>query len=61
MKFEELLPALRDGRKIRRNFWWDGQYIIWNEDNEIVVGDTRETCIFGKEDFTCDDWEIIKK
>ena len=61
MKFEEVLPALRKGKKIRKIFWWNDHYIIWNEDNEIVASDTGKTCVFGKEDFTCADWEIVEE
>ena len=59
MKFEEVLPALRDGRKIRRRVWLDADY-IYIRDGSIVDNDGD----FFEIDFSItlnDDWEIIEE
>lgn len=63
MKFEEVLPALRERKKVRRNFWREDTYFYKNHLGTIIfkngVGDTY--CY----DLTClldsNDWEIIKE
>ena len=59
MKFEEVLPALREGKKIRKTSWWEGHYFELAGD-EIVDQDGKNFT-FGKEDLLCSDWEIFKK
>lgn len=60
MKFEEILPALREGKKIRRSFWSNEHYI------ELVGCDfydnrTNKEYYFNLNDFIADSWEIVKE
>lgn len=59
MKIEEVLPALREGKKIRRTFWWEGHYFKLASDG--IVDQEGKKFTFGKDDLLCSDWEIIKK
>lgn len=68
MKFEEVLPALRTDKKVRRSSWWDGFYItlrgeslqngmlLWKDDN--VCNDYYS---LSRDDLNADDWEIVKE
>lgn len=59
MKFEEVLPALREGKKIRRNCMPYGYYHI---KNNHIVDENGEIYTFGVEaDILQDDWEIVKE
>ena len=60
MKFEEALPALRAGKKIKRKTWPFYKH-CYVKDNHIV-NQNGELYIFGAEaDILQDDWEIVKK
>ena len=59
MKFEEILPALREGKKIRRAFWWEGHYIKLVRDG--IIDQNEISLTFGKEDLMGEDWEIVKE
>lgn len=59
MKFEEVLPALLDGKKIRRKSWTNGNRIII-KNNEITDSFNRRLAI-SVEGFKADDWEIVKE
>lgn len=60
MKFEEVLPALREGKKIRRKCWGAKIYIYLAEKWDII-DNLHHRYIFNKSDLIDDDWEIIKK
>lgn len=60
MKFEEVLPALQEGKKIRKTFWDPDHYI------ELVGlcfydNDTYKDYNFYLLDFICNTWEIIEE
>ena len=66
MKFEEVLPLLKDGYKIRRkDIFWKDYYgflsIIEEEENKIVsdnlIDDTYEIT---EKDLIADDWEVVE-
>lgn len=60
MRFEEILPALREGKKIRRKNRNKINYIqIGKED--FIVDENDECFPFILEDFLADNWEIIKE
>ena len=60
MKFEEVLPALREGKRIKRNTWPCYKY-CYVKDNHIV-NQNGELYVFGVEaDILQDDWEIVKE
>lgn len=60
MKFEEVLTALREGKKIRRTFWNPKHYIEL-KGIHIYDNDTCKDYNFNRYDFTCDNWEIYEK
>ena len=66
MKFTEVLPALKEGKKIRRkDIFWKDYYgflsIIEEVENKIVsdnlIDDTYEIT---EKDLIADDWEVVK-
>lgn len=59
MKFEEVLPALRAGKKIRRKCMSDKYYHI---DNNHIYDNIGQLYTFGVEaDVLQDDWEIVEE
>lgn len=63
MKFEEVLPALRNGKKIRRSFWREDTYFYKNDQGNFIFknGGADEyyynlTCLLFS-----GDWEIVKE
>lgn len=60
MKFEEVLTALREGKRVRRTFWSPSHYI---ELNGTLFYDnaTSKDYNFTLNDFTCNNWEIVKR
>lgn len=73
MRFEEVLPALREGKKIRRNEWYSPKFHYFlhehGEDNEIglyykldISPTTLASSMEGIElrDILADDWEILE-
>ena len=65
MKFEEILPALREGKKIRKRHWCKGSYIYIDFDfnGELVAqsGKSVEIILGRLCDLEKDEWEIIKE
>lgn len=67
MKFEEVLPALRVGKKIRRKDWQSYEYIkksslhLFREIVEVIVDEDDNEYTLTLDDFTCDDWQIVKE
>lgn len=59
MKFEEVLPALKKGKKIRRTSWWEGHYFRLASDRILDQG--GRNIVFSKDDLFCSDWEVIDK
>lgn len=62
MKFEEILPALRDGEKVRRNngFWISNLGCIYLQKG-FVVDDRTNHYDIDFEDLNADDWEVVEK
>ena len=59
MKFEEVLPALKEGKKIKRKCMPDGYYHI---DNNHIYDEIGQLYTFGVEaDILQDDWEIVEE
>ena len=62
MTFYEVLPALKEGKKIRKTGWKKDHYISRGRDiiyrSRITWQDGRDY-LFGIFDFENDDWEII--
>ena len=59
MKFEEVLPALKEGKKIRRKCRPNRYYHI---ENNHIVNEIGDLYTFGVEaDILQDDWEVVKE
>lgn len=76
MKFEEILPALREGKKIRRQFYSPACYICF--DGEVIKGFLPDSTTFKvmvdetmlmqmelliralQNDLLANDWEVVK-
>lgn len=63
MKFEEILPALRNGKKVRRESWHRADSITYEWDNDLsLCKDMPHGGYFNYhlplEDLNADDWEI---
>ena len=66
MKFEEVLPALREGKKIcRKDIVWQNYYgfLFISETENKIFSDNADNCDYKitKEDLCTDDWEIVKE
>ena len=63
MKFEEVLPALREGKKIRRttDFWKNFIYCYQLIDNQLWDGAEEWIDAIDVLDLLADDWEIVKE
>lgn len=59
MRFEEVLPSLREGKKIRRTSWWEGHYFRLASNR--IVDQGERNIVFGKDDLFCSDWEIVEE
>lgn len=63
MRFEEVLPALREGKKIRRSSEKNKDNCYFLEKEEIIhnYDKYRLVSVFKYEDLMSEDWEIIKE
>ena len=63
MKFEEILPAVRAGKKIRRNNWCKDDYIYINSNGVFEDQNGHHPAIFLNRlcDLEADAWEIVKE
>ena len=60
MKFEEVLPALLEGKKIRRKCWGKERSFIVIE-NDSIVDNYGSRLAISVKGFKADDWEIVKE
>ena len=60
MKFEEVLPALREGKKVRRKSWGRVHSFIIIKDDSLVDDYHCNVGIYAY-DLKADDWEIVKE
>lgn len=63
MKFEKIIPALKEGNKIKRKGWEKGQYIKIHDFfvvGKIVTEDNINYALTVM-DLEADDWEIVKE
>ena len=58
MKFEEVIPALREGKKIRRKSWGRVHSFIIIKDDSLVDDYHCNVGIYAY-DLKADDWEIV--
>ena len=64
MRFEEILPALSAGKKIRRTKWKEDVCIsiaIEGDCDHYVRYNFGSVFNFNKSDFESDDWEVVKE
>ena len=61
MKFEEILPKLREGKKIKKGSWWEGHYIIYDNNSGDIVNQNGYPYLFTQHDFNYINWEIIEE
>ena len=60
MKFTEVLPALLEGKKIRRKCWGkERSFVVIKNDSIVDEYDNRLT--ISVNGFKADDWEIVKE
>jgi len=59
MKFEEILPQLREGRRFKRSCWDDDIYITYTEN---ILCSNKEGILLQysllDEEIFCDDWQL---
>lgn len=60
MKFEEVLPALLKGKKIRRKCWGKERSFIVIE-NDSIVDNYGNRLAISVNGFKADDWETVKE
>lgn len=60
MKFEEVLPALREGKKIRLKDWKNIEYIYKPKNETGLRTKDNHVVEIGWQDFFSDNWEIVK-
>lgn len=61
MKFEEVLPALREGKKIRLKEWKEIGYIYKPKNETELRTENYHAVNLSWEDFFNDNWEIVKE
>lgn len=61
MKFEEVLPALREGKKIRLKEWKNIEYIYKPKNETGFRTKDNHVVEIGWQDFFSDNWEIVKE
>ena len=61
MKFEEVLPALREGKKIRLKEWKEIEYIYKPKKETELRAEDYKAVDLSWEDFFSDNWEIIEE
>ena len=60
MKFEEILPALREGKKIRRKSWSNKDaYCYYSKGLSLLFN--NKFYDFDNDDIFANDWEIVKE
>lgn len=58
MRFEEILPALREGKKIRKASWRKGHYFELTPDG--IIDQEGRGFVLSRCDLLCNDWEVVK-
>ena len=60
MKFEEVFPAFKEGKKIRRKVWFEKQF-IYREGLSVYREDGGYYHVMSCDQLLRDDWEIIEE
>lgn len=61
MKFEEVLPALKEGKKIRVKEWKEIEYIYKPENEDDIRAEDYKAVNLSFGDIFSDNWEIVKE
>ena len=65
MKFEEVLPALREGKKVRRKSWREGEYLKidgeYLERKDCALLERKLFTDFSLTELLANDWEICEE
>lgn len=61
MKFEEVLPALREGKKIRLKEWKEIEYIYMPKNETNLKAEDYHSVNLSWQDLFSGDWEIVKE
>ena len=63
MKFEEIIPALKEGKKARRKRWGakNHNYIVVDKEDDLIVDMVYGKFPFTLGDLIADDWVILKE
>ena len=62
MNFMEAVEAMKEGKKVRRSYWYEGAYIysnkgyIYNEGQEVAEANSWDVC-----SFQAVDWEVVEE
>lgn len=59
MKLEEVLPALREGKKVRRTCWAPGLFVKLNYNGTNIITEIGKECNLPSFHILADDWEIV--
>ncbi len=61
MKFEEVLPALREGKKIKLKEWKEIEYIYMPKNETDLKTEDYHSVNLSWQDLFSGDWEIVKE
>lgn len=61
MKFEEVLPALREGKKIRLKEWKEVEYLYIPKNETDLKTEDYHSVNLSWQDLFSGDWEIVKE
>lgn len=61
MRFEEALPALREGKKIRLKEWKEIEYIYKPKNETDLKTEDYHSVNLSWKDFFSDNWEIVEE
>lgn len=61
MKFEEVLPALREGKKIRLKEWKEIEYIYMPKNETDLKTEDYHSVNLSWQDLFSGDWEIVQE
>lgn len=62
MRFEELIPKIKNGEKVRRNWWMKENYISCHlGDSESFKSNFDDVRVLSAGDVCADDWELYEE
>lgn len=66
MKFEDIIPALREGKKVRRECFKQNCWLYWNKKLDVIMSHREEVpadcpATMNLMELSADDWEVIEE